>query len=42
VRVDSAARQRILSYMDLNTLTLWLDRAVQAQHISEVLEDPKQ
>jgi predicted transposase YdaD len=38
VRVDSAARQRILSCTDLPTLGLWLERAVTATHISEVLD----
>jgi predicted transposase/invertase (TIGR01784 family) len=42
VHVDGAARQRILSCKDLDTLGLWLDRAMKATHISDVLEDPKQ
>jgi predicted transposase YdaD len=39
VRVDETARQRILSCTDLDALGRWLDRAVTATHISEVLED---
>ncbi|HYI00295.1 Rpn family recombination-promoting nuclease/putative transposase [Hyalangium sp.] len=37
VHVDTSARQRILSCTDLATLGLWLERAVNATHISEVL-----
>ncbi len=39
VKVDETARQRILSCTDLDTLGRWLDRAVTATHLSEVLED---
>jgi predicted transposase YdaD len=42
VPVDSKARQRILSCADLTTLRLWLERAVTATRISDVLEDPAQ
>jgi hypothetical protein len=36
VNVDGKARQRILSCTDLATLGLWLERAMRANHISEV------
>ncbi|HVG60418.1 MAG TPA: Rpn family recombination-promoting nuclease/putative transposase [Hyalangium sp.] len=39
VHVDGKARQRILSCTDLATLGLWLERAVRANHISEVFGD---
>ena len=42
VLVDSKSRQRILSCSDLETLGLWLERAVTATRISDVLEDPAQ
>jgi hypothetical protein len=42
VHVDSKARQRILSCTDLATLGLWLERAVRANHISEVFGDVSQ
>jgi hypothetical protein len=38
VRVDSTSRQRILSCADLATLGLWLERAITATHLSEVLD----
>jgi predicted transposase YdaD len=37
VSVDNQARQRILSCTDLATLGLWLERAITATHISDVL-----
>jgi len=42
VSVDHNARQRILSCTDLATLGLWLERAVTATHISEVLDGAAQ
>jgi hypothetical protein len=42
VSVDSKARQRILSCTDLATLGLWLERAIAATHISEVLDGASQ
>jgi hypothetical protein len=39
VRVDSKARERILSCTDLATLGRWFERAARATHISEVLGD---
>jgi hypothetical protein len=38
VSVDPQARQRILSCTDLATLERWLERAVNATHVSEVLD----
>jgi hypothetical protein len=40
--VDSKVRQLILSCTDLGTLERWLERAVTATRISDVLEDPAQ
>jgi predicted transposase YdaD len=42
VSVDSKARQRILSCTDLATLGLWLERAITATHIAEVLDGVSQ
>jgi hypothetical protein len=42
VSVDSKARQRILSCTDLDTLGLWLERALAATHVSQVLEGVSQ
>ena len=42
VHVDGKARQRILSCTDLATLGLWLERAIRANHISEVFGDVSQ
>jgi predicted transposase/invertase (TIGR01784 family) len=39
VRVDSKARERILSCTDLATLGRWFERAARATHLSEVLEE---
>ena len=39
VRLDDAARQRILGCMDLATLDRWFERALHAHHLSEVLDD---
>jgi hypothetical protein len=39
VRVDEAARQRILSCTDLATLDHWFDRALNATSLSDVLDD---
>jgi hypothetical protein len=39
VQVDEAARHRILSCQDLDTLGRWLDRSVNATRLSHVLED---
>ncbi|WP_224363216.1 hypothetical protein [Hyalangium versicolor] len=40
--VDDASRQRIQSCMDVATLERWLERAVSATHLSEVLDGPTQ
>jgi hypothetical protein len=40
VSVDPQARQRILSCTDLATLGLWLERAITAKHVAEVLDGP--
>ena len=42
VRVDEAARQRILSCPDVATLDRWFERSLNATTLSEVLEDPAQ
>ena len=42
VSVDNNARQRILSCTDLATLGLWLERAANATHISQVLDGSPQ
>jgi hypothetical protein len=42
VSVDSKARQRILSCTDLATLGLWLERAITATHVSQVLDSLSQ
>ena len=42
VRVDEAARQHILSCTDVTTLDRWLDRALNATTLSEVLDDAAQ
>jgi hypothetical protein len=39
VHVDDTARQRILSCTDLSTLDRWLERAVKATRVAEVLEE---
>ncbi|KFA90785.1 Rpn family recombination-promoting nuclease/putative transposase [Archangium violaceum] len=39
VRVDEAARQRILTCTDMATLDRWFDRALNATALSDVLED---
>jgi predicted transposase YdaD len=39
LHVDPAARQRILSCSDVTTLDRWLDRALHATSLSEVLDD---
>jgi len=38
VHVDDTSRQRILSCRDIATLEQWVDRALKASHLSEVLE----
>jgi hypothetical protein len=40
--VDEQARQRILTCTDVAALEKWLDRALTATTLSEVLEDPAQ
>jgi hypothetical protein len=42
VQMDDAARQRIRSCMDVATLERWLDRAVSATQLSEVLDSSVQ
>jgi len=42
VRVDEAARQRILACTDVTTLDRWFDRALNATTLSEVLDDLSQ
>jgi flagellar biosynthesis/type III secretory pathway protein FliH len=42
VQVDDTAYQRIQSCMDMTTLERWLDRALSATQISEVLDGPAQ
>jgi predicted transposase YdaD len=42
VRVDEDARQRILSCTDVATLDRWLDRALNATTLAEVMNDPAQ
>lgn len=42
VPVDSKVRQRILTCTDVGALERWLERAVTATRISDVLEDPAQ
>ncbi len=39
VQVDEVARQRILACTDLTTLDRWLDRALNATTLSEVVDD---
>ena len=39
VQVDEAARQRILSCTDLETLDRWFDRALNATALRDVLDD---
>ncbi|HZH15696.1 MAG TPA: hypothetical protein VE057_15195 [Archangium sp.] len=39
VHVDEAARQRILTYTDLDTLDRWFDRSLNATTLSDVLDD---
>jgi hypothetical protein len=41
VRVDSRSQQRILRCGDLATLDRWLERAIHASHLSEVLGNPR-
>ncbi|AKJ03822.1 Hypothetical protein AA314_05448 [Archangium gephyra] len=40
--MDEQARQRVLACTDVATLEKWLDRALTATTLSEVLEDPAQ
>jgi hypothetical protein len=40
VSVDERSRQRIKACMDVATLEHWLDRALNATHVSEVLDEP--
>jgi hypothetical protein len=42
VHVDDASCQRIQGCMDVATLERWIDSAVQATHLSAVLDDPAQ
>jgi hypothetical protein len=42
VSVDDISRQRIESCLDVATLERWLERAVNATHLSEVLDGPAQ
>ena len=42
VHVDEPSRQRIEACMDVSTLELWLDRALTATRISDVLDGPAQ
>ncbi|HYO71718.1 MAG TPA: hypothetical protein VEU33_37140 [Archangium sp.] len=42
MQVDDAARQRILSCSDLDTLDRWFDRALNATTLSDVLDDLSQ
>ncbi len=42
VRVGKASRQRIQSCLDVAMLERWLERAVTATHVSEVLDGPTQ
>jgi hypothetical protein len=42
VRVDEASQQRIQDCRDVSTLERWLDRALNATRISEVLDGPAQ
>jgi predicted transposase YdaD len=39
VQADEAARQRILSCLDLATLDRWFDRALNATSLSDVMDD---
>jgi drug/metabolite transporter superfamily protein YnfA len=41
VRVDSRSQKRILRCGDLATLDLWLERALHASHLSDVLGNPR-
>jgi hypothetical protein len=42
VHVDEPSRQRIEACMDVSTLERWLDRALTATRISDVLDGPNQ
>jgi hypothetical protein len=42
VHVDDASRLRIQACMDVATLERWVDRAVNATHLSQVLDGPAQ
>ena len=42
IRVDKASRQRIQGCLDVATLERWLERAVTATRVSEVLDGPAQ
>jgi hypothetical protein len=42
VHVDDASRQRIQGCMDVATLERWLDRALSATRLAEVLDSPVQ
>jgi hypothetical protein len=42
VRVDERSRERILSCLDVATVELWLERALRATRLSEVLDGPAQ
>jgi flagellar biosynthesis/type III secretory pathway protein FliH len=42
IRVDKASRQRIQSCLDVATLERWHARALNATHVSDVLDGPAQ
>ncbi len=42
LHVDEVSRQLILSCSDVATLDLWIDRAIHATSLSEVLAPPSQ